>query len=941
MSNMKNLADILKVCSVLPIFAVMPAMAATHTEDIVVKSTDKVYEIGTSDTEIYTGTLSGDGYVYIRPGPVGADGTRPDTTVVWEGSIADFTGAFRTTQWANGAGNPNVLGVLVLKNWKDGQRVTLEPADGTLKNNSGILVLDGKRKVELIAKRESGAEAAIYVMDGTELAKTSDVDHNLYFGGRGVDSKGTNLSLTGYKAMDGATLFAGGSNNTVKGDVVTKVSKSVFKTIYGNGRNTDVEGSIRLKTEDVTAKEVVGNVFSDKSLVKGNVIVGVSDSEVSGSVLGISLHPLGAKGAVPQSAIGVNGAIIVNVDDSVVAKSVRGANSSAGYDAEWMGQNFVVNDIVINVEDTAVGEEILGLGSNLSAKGDITVNMEGANAVGYADLDATVALDGDITVRVGAKRAGTVVEGNTTLNIDTDGANQVFVNGILNPGNESSAGDVLGNATLNMTNTDEGRGEIFAKTIETFNVKGEAVINISNVDVNISENIADSFDAINIGSGAVLTVKDLAMKDGSVLNLTMTDTSNYGKLAVTGEASTGGADLNLTIGSVGKYQGVLSGLNFEDFASVSAGLAFVVNHVGSDIIVETKSVEDLAADTGLTTGAAAVVAGLANSDSRAMQQISLAAQTALNAGDVATVEAETAKVAPDSKPVAQSIAMSAQNQVLNMAAGRMAGVAPVGRSGGDTPMAAGAWVQGMFNKSKLNNQFHSYGRGFALGGDTIVDGVFTLGGGYAYATTDVHSDNRDTDIESNTIFVYGQYKPTNWYMNATLAYTMAEYEENTTVFGLPMTNVYDVDSYGAQLMTGYAFASGITPEMGVRYLRVESDGYNNGLGDVAVEDTQYLTGVAGFKYGFQIESESDLKFSPEIRAAATYDFLSDDAIATITTPGAAAYVVESGRLSRLGGEFGIGLNAQYKGLNISLSYDLDLHKDYTSQTGMLKFRFNF
>jgi outer membrane autotransporter protein len=142
-------------------------------------------------------------------------------------------------------------------------------------------------------------------------------------------------------------------------------------------------------------------------------------------------------------------------------------------------------------------------------------------------------------------------------------------------------------------------------------------------------------------------------------------------------------------------------------------------------------------------------------------------------------------------------------------------------------------------------------------------------------------------------------------------------------------------------MTGYSFASGITPEMGMRFLNVSVDEYDNVLGTVAFEDTQYLTGVAGFKYGFQIESESDLKFSPEIRAAATYDFLSDDAIATITTPGAAAYVVESGRLSRLGGEFGIGFNAQYKGLNISLSYDLDLHKDYTSQTGMLKFRFNF
>ena len=78
-----------------------------------------------------------------------------------------------------------------------------------------------------------------------------------------------------------------------------------------------------------------------------------------------------------------------------------------------------------------------------------------------------------------------------------------------------------------------------------------------------------------------------------------------------------------------------------------------------------------------------------------------------------------------------------------------------------------------------------------------------------------------------------------------------------------------------------------------------------------------------------------------MRAAATYDVLSDEAIATVTMPGAASYIVDSKRLSRFGGEFGIGLTANYKGVEVSVNYDLDLHEDYTSQTGMLKFRYNF
>jgi hypothetical protein len=73
----------------------------------------------------------------------------------------------------------------------------------------------------------------------------------------------------------------------------------------------------------------------------------------------------------------------------------------------------------------------------------------------------------------------------------------------------------------------------------------------------------------------------------------------------------------------------------------------------------------------------------------------------------------------------------------------------------------------------------------------------------------------------------------------------------------------------------------------------------------------------------------------------TYDFVSDESATTVVTPGVEAYAVNGNRLSRIGGEFGIGFTAQYKGVEMSLMYDLDLHKDYTSQTGMLKLRAQF
>ena len=170
---------------------------------------------------------------------------------------------------------------------------------------------------------------------------------------------------------------------------------------------------------------------------------------------------------------------------------------------------------------------------------------------------------------------------------------------------------------------------------------------------------------------------------------------------------------------------------------------------------------------------------------------------------------------------------------------------------------------------------------------------------------------------------------------------MANYDESADPYGFKRKTEYDVDSFGGQIMTGYDFASGFTPEVGMRYLHISQDAYQSWLGEVDALDTDYLTGVAGVKYAFEIETDSELSLRPELRAAATYDFLSDSAVATITAPGNLSYVIDADRLSRLGGEFGIGLVGIYKGVEVSLNYDLDLHEDYTSHTGMLKFRYNF
>ena len=385
---------------------------------------------------------------------------------------------------------------------------------------------------------------------------------------------------------------------------------------------------------------------------------------------------------------------------------------------------------------------------------------------------------------------------------------------------------------------------------------------------------------LTIANGATLNIGTTTVKQSEVtLDGTLTaqilNQGSYGRVE-TGNITVGDNGLlNLMFGSVGTY-------NFgvtvpEDKIVYNNAIYDATFGETGEITVATKSVEEIAQGTNLSMGAANAVSIMANTKDDVLNTISLMAQQDLVAGKTGNAEKELAKLNPDDKPVAQSVASSVQNQVMSLAAGRMSG-ASVGRSGGDLTSADyGLWVQGLYNHSKYNGKFSGDTWGISVGADTLIDGKYTLGIGYAYNDTDVDSNSRDTGIESNSLFLYGQYKPNEWYVNAALNYTMANYDESADPYGFKRKTEYDVDSFGGQIMTGYDFASGFTPEVGMRYLHISQDAYQSWLGEVDALDTDYLTGVAGVKYAFEIESASELKFRPELRAAATYDFMSDRA----------------------------------------------------------------
>lgn len=807
----------------------------------------------------------------------------------------------------------------------------------------GAMVVIGGASAETLV--ESKDISGVVISDKTDrvynivgdvdvLIKDSEFNRNSYTGAGGVihtsDNK-INLTIKDSKFNNNvSSTFSGGAIKTNPYD---------SSNIDGTITNLNISGS-----------SFVGNhAYYDGGAVANFNALNISDTVFSDNTAHLAQDDTGKYTKTVDDEIPVGGGALA-----------LGAVSAT--DVTSINRTLFVNNIA-GINGGAIGTRLGKDANNSAAKLNVSATFEGNRAYQnggaiyntfYANngmgLGDGVTVTGKFVKNTAGKNGGAIFNDGALDKSGTAGGVMTMTDSVFGKNNANGDGGAIYNT---------GTIKLAGNNVFTGNAAGGAANDIHNMGVLAVVGGTTTIDggitgdgALTVANGATLNIGTSIVEQGTLhldgtVGLTIVDANNYGKLLANtyaDDATTG--RVLLTVATTGSYKIFNEGVNY---TIVDAGAIYDVaqDDLGTGlVIISTKSVDKIAADTGLTDAAANTVAGLANTDSALANIASLNVQQALRDGDTEYVERETARANPVDKPVVQSVAQSVQGAVMTLAANRMAGTptaGTMGRSGGDLSDADyGVWAQGMFNKSKFNGQFNGYTRGVSAGFDALIDKQYTIGLGYAFGHSDVHANGgRDTEIDSNSIFAYAQYKPSEWFVNAALNYTMSKYTETVDAFGVRLKSDYDTDAFGGQVMTGYDFASGLTPEVGLRYLHVTQDSYSNGLNHVSSDDTDFLTGIAGMKYRFAIENDSVINWFPELRAAATYDFVSDKAMSTVTMPGAASYVVDGDRLSRFGGEFGIGLTAEYNGLEISLVYDLNLHKDYTSQTGMAKFRYEF
>lgn len=349
----------------------------------------------------------------------------------------------------------------------------------------------------------------------------------------------------------------------------------------------------------------------------------------------------------------------------------------------------------------------------------------------------------------------------------------------------------------------------------------------------------------------------------------------------------------------------------------------------------------LGGDTAKLNGASHAVAEHLNNLAQTNPQMATAAATALAPETAAQVQANTHQQV---------------NQLYSAVGTRLSGgslaSAAQGKSSGDGVFErAAVWVQGLFNKSKLDDTRKSKGfdadsTGIAFGAEKFVNDDVKVGLGYAYTDTDIDGFMRKTDADTHTALFYGEYKPSDWYVNAIASYGWSDYSEKKNVGGLQVKGDYDVDVFGLQAMTGYDMKLGtadFTPEVGLRYVNIKQDAYRDSAGQkVGKNSSDILTAVVGAKVNKDFALDNGMNLRPEARVAMTYDMVNDDTSSAVTLANGSGYVVNGDALDRLGWELGAGLTAEVNDqVELSVGYEGRFRDHYEDHTGLLNAKYKF
>ena len=761
------------------------------------------------------------------------------------------------------------------------------------------------------------------------------------------------------------------------GDTINETSGSekYYDSITINGGTVNIKNGSEIKTEKTS--DVInisgGNISLDEGEIKGHsgnmnitggTITGTNDTEIGAGITTISGNTVIALS--DGASIGADS--VLNINGGTFNLSSNGLINAGPYD-EYEGIGLIqMTSGTINMEGAHLIAEASSINNvrdagNIQIKGG-TVNVKSGNNIIMTSDNAEVShVSGSNAILNVSDGANLYVYEKYSRDHGTELFDRFYQKGTLN---------ILDNATINLGGTLNS------------NVNNAAKFNVTSTSAKLNGNFnVNNNGVVDLGTNKLTVDGNVAFNEGSKLALVFTSKDKVGQIDaknISINENNTTLDMSFNNPAVANSGVEVQVLNASEeftgkFAKIAENSEYNIEDKGNGLYAISKkssAPDEGGDDSGKKDDTPAVIpvaddagdawnnldTGLVKNETTvavADRLTYLRNHQTTAVGKQAYEDALTA-LAPETAPAVQQAATEGANQIFSAVGTRLSGGAVAsakqGMSSGDNPFTKVAvWVQGLFNKAKLDDTSKSKGfdsktYGTALGVESKISDDVKMGVGYAYSKTDIDGFMRDTDVKTHTAILYGEYKPNNWYVNSIASYGWSDYDEKKNVAGVGVKADWDVESFALQMMTGYDMyfnGFGVTPEVGLRYIHVKQDKYTDTAGQsVKSDDSDIVTSVLGAKITKSYNLSNGMLLTPEFKAAMTYDISHDNSKSTVTLVNGSSYSVSGKPLNRFGVELGAGVTAELNdNVEVSLGYEGKFRKDYQDHTGLINAKYKF
>ena len=761
------------------------------------------------------------------------------------------------------------------------------------------------------------------------------------------------------------------------GDTINETSGSekYYDSITINGGTVNIKNGSEIKTEKTS--DVInisgGNISLDEGEIKGHsgnmnitggTITGTNDTEIGAGITTISGNTVITLSE--EASIGADS--VLNINGGTFNLSDNGLINAGPYD-EYEGVGLIqMTSGTINMQNALIVADASSVDNvrdagNIQIKGG-TVNVKGGNNIIMTSNNAEVShISGNNAVLNVSDGANLYVYEKYSRNHGTELFDRFYQKGTLN---------LLDNASINLGGTLNS------------NINNAAKFNVTSTSAKLNGNLnVNNNGVVDLGTNKLTVDGDVAFNEGSKLALVFTSKDKVGQIDaknISINENNTTLDMSFNNAAVTDSGVEVQVLNASEefagkFAKIAENSEYNIEDKGNGLYAISKksSAPDEGGDDSGKEDDTPVVIPVADDAGDAWNNLdtgSVKNETTVAVADRLTYlrnhqttaagkqayENALTALAPETAPAVQQAATEGANQIFGAVGTRLSGGAVAdakqGMSSGDNPFTKVAvWVQGLFNKAKLDDTSKSKGfdsktYGTALGVESKISEDVKLGIGYAYSKTDIDGFMRDTDVKTHTAILYGEYKPKNWYVNAIASYGWSDYDEKKNVAGVGVKADWDVEPFALQMMTGYDMyfnGFGVTPEAGLRYIHVKQDKYTDTAGQsVKSDDSDIVTGVLGAKIAKSYNLSNGMLLTPEFKAAMTYDISHDNSKSTVTLVNGSSYSVTGKPLNRFGVELGAGITAELNdNVELSLGYEGKFRKDYQDHTGLINAKYKF